>query len=218
MPTDYQDGITYLSDTEAILVLYALGKDFVYVAGSFNDWQPNSSYSMKVDPTRNNKFWIELSGLTPGQIETYQYWVVDTTPIANSPNLVKTADPYSTLVLSPFDDSYIPESTYPNMPQYPLGQEREVTVLETGQQLYDWQVDNFEKPKKEDLIVYEVLIRDFDANRNFQDLIDKIDYFKNLNINAIELMPVMEFEGNESWGYNTSFHMALDKFYGTEDN
>ena len=32
-----------------------------------------------------------------------------------------------------------------------------------------------------------------------------------------QLMPVMEFEGNESWGYNTSFHMALDKFYGTED-
>ncbi|MDA1177133.1 MAG: alpha-amylase family glycosyl hydrolase, partial [Bacteroidetes bacterium] len=30
------------------------------------------------------------------------------------------------------------------------------------------------------------------------------------------LMPVMEFEGNESWGYNTSFHLALDKFYGTE--
>ena len=30
-------------------------------------------------------------------------------------------------------------------------------------------------------------------------------------------MPVMEFEGNESWGYNTSFHMALDKFYGSED-
>jgi len=27
----------------------------------------------------------------------------------------------------------------------------------------------------------------------------------------------MEFEGNESWGYNTAFHMALDKFYGTED-
>ncbi|MFV8358256.1 alpha-amylase family glycosyl hydrolase, partial [Flavobacterium sp. XS1P32] len=64
---------------------------------------------------------------------------------------------------------------------------------------------------------YELLVRDFDANRSDQDLINKIDYFKNLKINAIELMPVMEFEGNESWGYNTSFHMALDKFYGTSD-
>ena len=60
-------------------------------------------------------------------------------------------------------------------------------------------------------------MRDFDANKSYQDLINKIDYFKNLKINAIELMPVMEFEGNESWGYNTSFHMALDKFYGTSD-
>lgn len=216
MPTSYPDGITYLSDTEAVLVLYATGKDFVYVAGSFNNWQPDATYAMKKDPTRNNKFWITLTGLTPNQIETYQYWVVDKTPAANSPTMVKVADPYSTLVLSPFDDPWIPTSTYPNLPAYPAGQEREVTVLETGQTPYPWVVTDFEKPKKEDLVVYEVLIRDFDADRNFQDLIDKIDYFKNLNVNAIELMPVMEFEGNESWGYNTSFHLALDKFYGTE--
>jgi len=217
MPTTYQDGITYLSNTEAVLVLYATGKDFVYLAGSFNNWQPTSAYAMKKDPTRNNKFWITLTGLTPGQIETYQYWVADKTPLANSPALVKTADPYSTLVLSPFDDPYIPAASYPNIPTYPAGQEREVTVLQTGQTPYNWQVTNFNKPKKEDLIVYEVLVRDFDVDRNYQDLIDRIDYFKNLNINAIELMPVMEFEGNESWGYNTAFHMALDKFYGTEN-
>jgi hypothetical protein len=100
------------------------------------------------------------------------------------------------------------------MPAYPNGQEREVTVLQTGQTAYPWTNTSFTKPKKEDLIVYEALIRDFDSDRNFQDLIDKINYFKNLKINAIELMPVMEFEGNESWGYNTSFHMALDKHYG----
>ncbi len=140
-----------------------------------------------------------------------------TNPVSDSPSLVKTADPFSTLVLSPFDDPWIPATSYPNIPTYPAGQEREVTVLQTGQTAYNWQVTNFAKPKKEDLIIYEVLIRDFDADRNFQDLIDKIDYFKNLNINAIELMPVMEYEGNESWGYNTAFHMALDKFYGTED-
>lgn len=217
MPTNYQDGITYISDTEAVLVLYAPYKDFVYVAGSFNDWQPNATYVMKIDPTRNAKFWINITGLTPGQIETYQYWAADQNPPINSPKLVKTADPYSTLVLSPFDDPYIPLNSYPYLPDYPQGQEREVTVLQTGQTSYNWQVSNFNKPLKEDLVIYELLIRDFDSDRNFQDVIDKIDYFKDLNINAIELMPVMEFEGNESWGYNPSFHMALDKFYGTED-
>jgi len=211
------DGINYDSDdtTKATLVLDATLKSFVYVAGSFNNWQPDAAYAMKKD--FSGKFWLELTGLTPQQIETFQYWVVDKTPLVNSPALVKTADPYSTLVLSPFDDPWIPALTYPNIPAYPAGQEREVTVLKTGQTPYSWVVTNFTKPKKEDLIIYEVLVRDFDADRNYQDLIDKIDYFKNLNINAIQLMPVMEFEGNESWGYNTSFHMALDKFYGTKD-
>ncbi len=211
------DGINYNSDTsKATLVLDAPGKDFVYVAGSFNNYQPTVNYAMKKDPT-SGKFWLELSGLTPGTNYNYQYWVVDMTPIAGSPVLVKTADPYSTLVLSPFDDSYIPASNYPNIPTYPSGQEREVTVLKTGEAPYNWQVTNFNKPKKEDLIVYEVLIRDFDETRSFQGLINRINYFKNLKINAIHLMPVMEFEGNESWGYNSVFHMALDKFYGPKE-
>ena len=220
IPAGLEDGINYnASDaTKATLVLDAPNKDFVYVAGSFNNWQPNAAYAMKKDPS-STKFWLELTGLTSGQTETYQYWIVKQSPIANSPSLVKTADPYSTLVLSNYDDPYIPAASYPNMPVYPAGQEREVTVLKTGQTPYNWSnaTNTFVKPNKDNLVVYEVLIRDFDANRNFQDLINKIDYFKNLKVNAIELMPVMEFEGNESWGYNTSFHMALDKFYGTGD-
>ena len=217
MPTGLVDGINYSSDvSKATLVLDAPSKDFVYVAGSFNNWQPTSAYAMKKDPA-SGKFWLELTGLVSGVNNTFQYWVVDASPLANSPSLVKTADPYSTLVLSPYDDPWIPASSYPNLPVYPAGQQFEVTVLKTGQIPYNWQVTNFVKPEKEKLVVYEVLVRDFDASRNFQSLIDKIDYFKNLKINAIQLMPVMEFEGNESWGYNTSFHMALDKFYGTSD-
>ncbi|GAA4126551.1 hypothetical protein GCM10022250_13370 [Flavobacterium chungbukense] len=218
MPAGLIDGINYntADATKATLVLDAPLKDFVYVAGSFNNWQPTSAYAMKKDPT-SGKFWLELTGLVSGVNNTYQYWVVDTTPLANSPSMVKTADPYSTLVLSPYDDSGIPSLKYPNMPAYPTGQNFEVTVLKTGETPYNWQVTNFTKPEKEKLVVYEVLVRDFDASKSYQSLIDRIDYFKNLKINAIELMPVMEFEGNESWGYNTSFHMALDKFYGTSD-
>jgi 1,4-alpha-glucan branching enzyme len=214
------DGINYntADATKATLVLDAPFKDFVYVAGSFNNYQPTGSFAMKKDPT-SGKFWLELNGLVSGANYTYQYWVVDATPIAGTPSLVKTADPYSTLVLSPFDDPGISSLNYPNLPIYPAGQEREVTVLQTGKVAFPWSTatTNFIKPDKEKLVVYELLVRDFDANRSYQDLINKIDYFKNLKINAIELMPVMEFEGNESWGYNTSFHMALDKFYGTSN-
>ena len=217
IPAGIIDGINYnIADpTKATLLLNAPLKDFIYIAGSFNNWQPTAAYAMKKSGT---KFWLELTGLTPGQVYTYQYWVCDqTSRPANSPALVKTADPFSTLILSPFDDPEIATlGVYPGLPTYPVGQEREVTVLQTGQTAYPWSAatTNFVKPKKKDLVIYEVLVRDFDANKSYQDLINKIDYFKNLKINAIQLMPVMEFEGNESWGYNTVFHMASDKRYG----
>ena len=216
LPNGLEDGINYnTSDaTKATLVLDAPGKDFVYVAGTFNNYQPTSAFAMKQD-SGTGKFWLELTGLTSGTPYNYQYWVADQTPSSGSPVLVKTADPYSTLVLSPFDDGGIPAASYTPNQTYPAGQQREVTVLQTAQTPYNWQVANFVKPAKEKLVVEEVLVRDFDATRNFQSLIDKVSYFKNLKVNAIELMPVMEFEGNESWGYNTSFHMALDKFYGS---
>ncbi len=219
IPVGLVDGINYNSGdkSKATLVLDAPGKDFIYVAGSFNNWQPGSTYAMKKDATAGStKFWLELTGLTSEQNETYQYWVIDEVPTSGSPILVKTADPYSTLVLNKDEDPWIPIGNYPNLPAYPVGQDREVTVLQTGQIPYAWSTatTNFVKPEKDKLVVYEVLVRDFDANRSYQNLIDRIDYFKNLKINAIELMPVMEFDGNESWGYNTSFHMALDKAYG----
>ena len=219
LPSGLDDGINYNDDTTKVtLVLSAPYKDFVYVAGDFNLWSPTSEYAMKKD-SNSERFWIEIQGLEPGEIYTYQYWVSDLSSIDESPSLVKTADPFSTMILSPFDDPWIPENSYPNLPEYPydFGVEREVTVLKTGQEEYNWQVDNFEKPDEEDLIIYEVLIRDFDADRTFQNLINRIDYFKELNINAIELMPIMEYEGNESWGYNTAFHMSVDKFYGPEE-
>lgn len=220
-PNSTEDGVNYSEDaTKVTLVLNAPLKDFVYVAGSFNNWNPTSNYLMKKDPT-TGKFWIDITGLTPEQVYTFQYWIIDTTdrPV-NSPVLVKTADPFSTLTLNNYDDPEIKTlGVYPNLPEYPAGQDRDVTVIQTGVNTfrsYNWSeaTTNFVKPSKEKLIVYELLVRDFDVNKTYQDLIDRMDYFKGLHINAIELMPVMEFEGNESWGYNTSYHLALDKRYG----
>ena len=108
---------------------------------------------MKKDPS-TGKFWLELTGLTPGADNTYQYWVVDQTPIVNSPSLVRAADPYSTLVLSPYDDPWIPSNTFPNLPIYPSGQEREVTWFKTGIAPYNWQVTNFTKPNKDKLVMF----------------------------------------------------------------
>jgi hypothetical protein len=154
IPAGLVEGINYNTGdaTKATLVLDALGKDFVYVAGSFNNWMPGTTYAMKKDATPGStKFWLELTGLVSGTNYTYQYWVTDETPTVGSPVLVKTADPYSTLVLNKDEDPYIPAGNYPNLPAYPAGQDREVTVLQTGQTPYAWSTatTNFVKPEKD---------------------------------------------------------------------
>jgi len=59
------------------------------------------------------------------------------------------------------------------------------------------------------------LVRDFVATHSYQTLTDTLNYIASLGVNAIELMPINEFEGNDSWGYNSNFMFALDKYYGT---
>ncbi len=210
IPSNLQEGINYNTTdfTKAYLVLYAPQKEFIHVIGSFNNWQLSDQYVMNRDTTNKDLYWIELSNLKANEIYTFQYRTSDG---------IKTADPYSTLVLSPYDDPYITAATYPNMPVYPTGQQFEVSVLQTNQTKYNWKVSNFARPNKENLMIYELLIRDFNSTKTWQSLIDDFDYFKKLNINAIEVMPVMEFEGNISWGYNTAYHLALDKAYGPAD-
>lgn len=210
IPSNLHEGINYLDNdsSKAYLVLYAPQKEFIHVIGSFNNWQLSDQYVMNRDTTNKDLYWIELSNLKSNEIYTFQYRTSDG---------IKTADPYSTLVLSPYDDPYITTATYPNMPVYPTGQQFEVSVLQTNQAKYNWKVSNFNRPNKENLMIYELLIRDFNSTKTWQSLIDDFDYFKKLNINAIEVMPVMEFEGNISWGYNTAYHLALDKAYGPAD-
>jgi hypothetical protein len=104
----------------------------------------------------STKYWLELTGLVPGKIYAYQYWVCDLVNLpATSPAIVKTADPFSTLVLSPFDDpEIITLGVFPGLPVYATiapGQEREVTVLQTGSSTlfsYNWSsaTTNFVKP------------------------------------------------------------------------
>lgn len=207
-PAGTLNGINRLSESSIILQLNAPLKESVFVLGSFNDWSISGDYLMNKS-TDGNKFWLQIDNLDPNEVYTYQYLIDGSITIA---------DPYSELILDPNSDSFIPASTYPDIPEYPTGETTGfVTVLETAPASFDWQTNDFEAPKKTDLVVYELLLRDFFEARNFQTLKDTLDYLERLGINAIELMPVSEFENNDSWGYNPSFHMALDKFYGSRE-
>lgn len=208
-PTGLEDGITYNeSGTAATLSLFAPGKKSVFAIGDFSDWKLDFDYQMKKDSLNPDSvwYWTEITGLTPGEVYGFQYEV--------DGNL-RIADPYSELVLHPTDDNFISSSVFPNLKEYPTGKTSEyVGVLLPGKSEYQWEATNYQRPDQEDLVIYELLVRDFIADHSYSTLIDTLDYLDRLGINAIELLPVNEFEGNESWGYNPSFHLALDKYYG----
>ena len=205
-PAGLEDGLTLRNGNDAYFQLYAPGKSFVHLNGDISNWQLRSDFQMKrsVD---GDTWWIEVPDLDLGSRYNYQY-VVD--------GNIRIGDPYSTLILDPFNDGAINEETYPDMPQYPYGLTSGMVssfVVEPIQTTAPLSV----KPAKTDLIVYELLLRDFLGAHSFAILQDTLDYLQRLGVNAIELMPVNEFEGNYGWGYNPDYHMALDKYYGSAD-
>jgi len=208
LPAGITDGINYISETSVILCLYAPGKRFVFVIGEFNEFTYSISNYMNLTPD-GNRFWIQIDGLVPGQEYAFQYTIEDEAYIG---------DPYCEKVLDPWNDQYINNATYPNLKPYPLSNNQGImSVLQTNQEPYNWQNTSFTPPAKTDLVIYELLIRDFTAAHTYNSLIDTLNYLKNLGINAIELMPVNEFEGNLSWGYNPNYYFAPDKYYGPKN-
>lgn len=205
-PGGLKKGITYPTNQSAQLCLFAPGKESVFLLGDFNNWQPQNSFQMKKD---GNYFWIELTGLENGKEYAFQY-LID--------GKIKIADPYAEKISDPWNDSSIPNSTYPNLMSYPEGKaDGIVSVLQPGQTNFEWAVTDFEIPSKEKLVIYELLVRDFTTDRTYTAVREKLDYLKDLQINVLELMPVNEFEGNNSWGYNPSFYFAPDKYYGSKN-
>ena len=207
VPAGLKDGINYVDDHSVQLILHAPGKAHVFAIGDFNSWTPDSEARMTKDGER---FWITLDNLEASKEYAFQY-LVD--------GLLFIADPYSEKVLDPWNDKWIAEATYPGLKPYPSEFAAGIVgIFQTGQPGFTWDDSGFLPPEQEDLVIYELLLRDFIEAHDWLTLTDTLDYFSNLGINAIELMPVNEFEGNESWGYNPSFYFAADKYYGPADD
>lgn len=214
LPVDVYDGINYDANdpTRVTLSLYAPGKEFVYVIGDFTDWEVRPEYFMYRDAVRADsvRWWLSVDDLTPGLEYAFQY-LVD--------GEIRVADPYSEKVLDPYNDGSISSETYPDLKPYPTGKTADyVSVIETGREPFDWPIDQFDRPEQHQLVIYELLLRDFLDKHDFATLTDTLDYFKRLGVNALELMPISEFEGNLSWGYNPAFYFAPDKYYGSADD
>ena len=208
-PNGTLDGINYINDSTVTIKFFAPEKNTVNLIGDHNNWEINSASFMNLS-LDSTYWWKTISSLIPGQAYTYQF-LVD--------GIIKVADPFSPLILDPNNDNDIGSLTYPNPIPYPANYTNGfVTVMQPGKTPYNWINNNFNKPNNKDLVIYELLVRDFLSTHSYLTLIDTLDYLTELGVNAIELMPPGEFENNESWGYNPSFHMALDKYYGNPEH
>lgn len=216
LPSGVVEGVNYYGCSDSVtLVLYAPKKNNCMVIGEFpgSNWAAQTQYQMYMTPD-STYFWLTVKGLTPGTEYAYQYLVDGT---------IYIADPHTEKILDPWNDGYIPASTYPNLKPYPSNANVQaskngyISVLQICGPTYNWRNTSFNAPDQRNLIIYELLVRDFVDNKNFQTIIDTIPYLKRLGINAVEFMPLQEFSGNESWGYNPIFYFAPDKAYGTKN-
>ena len=213
-PAGIVNGIYYdkNNNKKVTLCTYAASKNApaknVFVVGDFNNWQISNDYQLK-QANDSAYFWIELNNLTPNKEYAMQYVVVRA-----DGKVVRISDLYSEKLLHA-DDKWI--TGYKS--QYPEQGDGYVTVIHPGKPAFQWSSAtlNFKRPDKNNLVIYELWVYDHTPLRNITGLIERLDYIEDLGVNAIELMPVTEFDGNDSWGYSPNHFFALDKAYGTPE-
>jgi len=214
-------GATRNADGSVTFCLAAPQKQSAMLVGSWNGYKYTNSQLMSYTDAVQDGVTLRYFTLTLPQDKiarntTCQYfYVID--------GSIKVGDPYAHLVLDPWNDKYIPEDVFPGLPEYPSRLNGiPLAVFNDNLTDYSWQTSGFKAPAKNDLMIYELLLRDFtgtegkaDGNGTVRGAIEKIPYLKSLGINAVELLPINEFNGNISWGYNPNFYFAVDKAYGT---
>ena len=218
-PSGLQQGITYDANdpTKVTLCTYAASKTEpakrVFLLGDMTNWKLSADYQLYKD---GNYFWITLTGLTPGKEYRFQYAVERADGVKK-----QICDLYSEKVLHP-DDQYEPKTANPSLISYPTSgaDGGYVSVIQTNKPAFAWSdaTLTFQRPSKNNLVIYEVWVYDYTTQRTFKALQNRLDYIQNLGVNAIELMPVAEFDGNISWGYNPTLYFAVDKSYGTPND
>lgn len=214
-PAGVTNGIYYGADgTSVTLCTYAASKTQsakrVFLLGDMTNWQLSADYQLYKD---GNYFWITLTGLTPGQEYRFQYAVERADGVKK-----QISDLYSEKVIHP-DDQYEPKKVDPTLIDYPAGGDGYVTVIQPGKPAFQWSdaTLNFKRPNKNNLVIYELWVYDYTEGRSLKGLMKRLDYIQNLGVNAIELMPICEFDGNYNWGYSPNHYFAPDRAYGSEE-
>lgn len=160
----------------------------VFVMGDFNNWSKTENSMVSED----NEYWYtDIKGAKPGH--EYKYLLI------NGDMELERIDPYAGQVTNSVGNGVIYDHTS-----------------------FDWHGDDFTPPPHNELIIYEMHIGSFyvdvkDKPSDFDTVLEKLDHLVTLGINAIQIMPIAEFAGDYSWGYNPAHIFAVESAYGGPD-
>ena len=186
-------GPTWLNNS-MFLAVYAPSQPVmrVVVNSLENASEEPEALTMYKDPNIQDTWWIELD--LPGGEYEYEYLLI---------NGNRIADPFSRRLTN--------------------GKTR-IEIGPGGISTADdfiWSSNDYIRPSLDTLIIYELHVDDFSAQGNgqgtFLDVIDRLDHLKMAGINAIELLPITEFPGTHSWGYDPQLMSAVEENYGTPE-
>ncbi len=160
----------------------------VSVIGEFNRWNARQNPLQ----SEGNGYWVgNVPEAKVGQ--GYRFWL----QTANGE--VTRIDPYARAVTNSIGNGiiYAPNS-------------------------FEWEGDNFHIEAWNKLIIYEMHIGSFNEDSDeavgtFEKALERVDHLKRLGVNAVQIMPVAEFPGNRSWGYNPAHIFAVESDYGGPD-
>lgn len=156
----------------------------VFVIGDFNDWDPAAS---PMELEGEGYWYTNVASAHVGQ--EYRFRLV--TPYGEFSRI----DPYAREVTNSVGNAVIHDPSF------------------------DWEGDDFAPPKWNEIVIYEMHIGSFtqDAGETpgtFDKVLTQIDHLKRLGVNAVQIMPVAEFAGDRSWGYNPAHIFAVESAYG----
>lgn len=164
----------------------------VYVTGTFNGWNKTST---PLSREQDGCWSVEVPGAKAG--DEYLYMIH--TPADWQLPPFSRIDPYARKVTNSVGNAVIYDT-----------------------KAFDWGGDQFAMATGNELVIYEMHVGTFNVKEaghpgTFASAVEKFPYLQELGINAIEVMPVMEFPGDFSWGYNPSHPFAIECIYGGPD-
>jgi 1,4-alpha-glucan branching enzyme len=157
----------------------------VSVVGSFNHWD---AFASPLESEGNGYWYGDVHGARPG--DEYRFHIV------NGTMELSRVDPYARETTNSAGNGVI-------------------AGLE-----FDWEGDAFHLAPLNELAIYELHIGTFgrspgqDRPASFEDAAKELDHLVALGINAVEIMPIAEFAGDRSWGYNPAHIFAVESAYG----